>query len=101
MTPVNITSENFDSFLRSDRTILLDFYADWCAPCRALSPVVEEFSRENPEIPVGKINVDMQQDLATRYGVMSIPTLIVLRSSKIAARATGVRSKEQIREMIQ
>lgn len=80
--------------------MLLDFWASWCGPCRMVSPIVDEIAQEHPEIKVGKVNVDEQQELAAAFSVMSIPTLFVLKDGKIVKQATGARPKEQILEML-
>ena len=78
---------------------LLDFYADWCGPCRMVAPVIEEIAREHPEYVVGKINVDESPELAQKYGVFSIPTLAVVKEGRIAGRMTGAKPKEKILEL--
>ena len=83
MEILKVTSENFESeVLQSDKTVLIDFYADWCGPCKMLSPIVDEVAEENTDIKVVKINVDNAQDLAMKYQVMSIPTLVVIKDGK-------------------
>ena len=101
MAHITLTAENFDQEVRkSDRPVLVDFWASWCAPCMALSPTVDEVAGEQDKVKVGKVNVDDQPDLARQYRVMSIPTLMVFRDGELVRREVGGRSKEEILEMI-
>ena len=94
---LKITEENFESqVLQSDKTVLIDFYADWCGPCKVLSPIVEEFASENPDIKVVKVNVDEAQNLAINYEVMSIPTLVVIKDGKEVNRTIGIINKTDL-----
>lgn len=94
---LKITEENFESeVLQSDKTVLIDFYADWCGPCKVLSPIVEEFASENPDIKVVKVNVDKAQNLAMNYEVMSIPTLVVIKDGKEVNRTIGIINKTDL-----
>ena len=98
---VKITNENFeDEILKSDKTVLIDFYADWCAPCKMLSPIIEGVAEENNDIKVAKINVDELQELAIKYEVMSIPTLVVIKNGQEVNRSVGFISKSQILELL-
>ena len=102
MTPTVITKDNYESEVtKSEKTVLLDFWADWCGPCRMLSPTVEEIAQERGDIKVGKINVDDEPELAERFGIMSIPTLVVVKGGEIAGQSVGVRPKEDIIGMIE
>ena len=101
MYAVNINETNFsDEVIRSDRPVLLDFWAPWCGPCRMIHPVLEEIARERPDVKVGKINVDEQPELAGRFGVMAIPTLVVMKDGRITSQAAGARPKAQILAML-
>lgn len=101
MSVLTITKENYQKEVtESDCPVLLDFRASWCGPCRMVSPVVDEIAEENANVKVGKVNVDEQQELAAQFGVMSIPTLVVIRGGKIANRAVGARPKAQILSML-
>lgn len=101
MSVLTITKDNFDAeVLRSDKPVLLDFWASWCGPCRMVSPLVDEIADEDPTIKVGKINVDEQEELAAKFGVMSIPTLVVMNGGKVVRKAVGARPKEQIEALI-
>ena len=100
MAYVTLTRDNFSQeVLQSDRTVLVDFWASWCGPCRALAPTIDEIAQEHGEIEVGKVNVDEEQELARQYRIMSIPTLLVFRNGEMVRREVGGRSKEEILEM--
>ena len=101
MAVIKLTKDNFDQeVMQSDKPVLIDFYADWCGPCKMMSPVVEEVSDEMPDVKVCKINIDEEMDLAQKYGVMSIPTLILFKNGQAAQRLVGVRPEEEIRELL-
>lgn len=101
MSVVNITSGNFESeVLNSQGTVLVDFYADWCGPCKMIAPLVHEVADEHPEIKVFKINVDDEMNLAKKYRVMSIPTLLVFKSGELVKRHVGELSKDEILQMV-
>ena len=101
MSAVHITKDNFNSeVLQSDRSVLMDFRASWCGPCRMVSPVIDEIAEERSDIFVGKINVDEQRELAAQFGVMSIPTLVVLKNGREVNRSVGAKPKSQILAML-
>ena len=101
MSTVNIDRNNFSQeVMESDRPVLLDFWAPWCGPCRMVGPVVDEIARERADIKVGKVNVDEEPELAGQFGVMAIPTLVVMKDGKVADRAAGARPKAQILAML-
>lgn len=101
MSVLTITQNNFENeVLNSDKPVLLDFWASWCGPCRMLSPVVDEIAEENPQIKVGKINVDEEGDLAASFGVMSIPTLVVIKNGQVVNQSVGVVPKQKILGML-
>ncbi|MBE6532021.1 MAG: thioredoxin [Ruminococcaceae bacterium] len=100
MSAIKLNKSALDSLKRGEKTILLDFFADWCGPCRMVSPVIDEIARERDDVAVGKINVDSEPSLAREYGVYSIPTLVVIREGKVVGQAVGARSKEQILAML-
>ncbi|MBQ6720228.1 MAG: thioredoxin [Oscillospiraceae bacterium] len=101
MAHLDVTRENFDELLVNiGKPVLLDFWAPWCGPCKQISPIVEQIGAEREDIIVGKVNVDEEMELAQRYKVMSIPTLVVLNGGKVAGKAVGFRSKEEILKLI-
>ena len=101
MTAININKNNFQNeVMNSDKPVLLDFWAPWCAPCRMVVPIIEEIAGERPDIKVGKINVDEQPELASKFGIMSIPTLVVMKNGKIVTKVSGARPKKAILEML-
>lgn len=100
MAVMKINNENFESVKNSDKTVLLDFYADWCGPCRMVGPIVDEIAEENPQFLVGKINIDEEPNLAEQFGVVSIPTLVVMKNGEVIQQSTGARPKAQILGML-
>ena len=101
MSVININNNNFqDEVMHSEKLVLLDFWASWCGPCRMVSPIVDEIAAERSDIKVCKINVDEQPELSARFGVMSIPTLVVMKNGKVINQAVGARPKAQILAML-
>lgn len=101
MSVVKITKDNFEAeVIKSDRTVLIDFYADWCGPCRMVGPIVAEIADEHPEFKICKVNVDEEGSLAEAFGVMSIPALFVLKNGEIVEQTVGARPKAQILAML-
>ena len=96
-----ITNENFaEEVLQAKGTVLLDFWAEWCGPCRALGPIIEEVAADHPEVKVGKVNVDEQQALAQQFGIMSIPTLVVFKDGKKVNESLGLMPKAQVESLL-
>lgn len=100
MSVLHVNKENFELIKNSEKTVLLDFYADWCGPCRMVGPIVEEIANERDDILVAKINVDDEPDLAMQFGVSTIPSLFVLKNGEIVNQASGARPKPQILAML-
>lgn len=100
MSIITVTKENFSEIKAEKKTVLLDFFADWCGPCRMVAPIVHEIADEREDIVVGKINVDEQPELAQAFGVMSIPTLVVMKNGEVVNQAMGARPKAQILAML-
>ena len=101
MSAIQVTTENFQEIVvNADRKVLLDFWAPWCGPCRMVLPIVEEIAGERDDIVVGKVNVDEQPELAERYGVMTIPTLIVFENGEEQQRSVGAKNKRAILNMV-
>ena len=102
MSAMNIDRSNFQQeVLNSDKPVLLDFWAPWCGPCRMVVPIVEQIAEERPDVKVGKVNIDEQFELAREFGVMTIPTLVVVRDGKVVRKAMGARPKQAILELLQ
>jgi len=101
MSVLAITEKNFeDEVLKSDKMVVLDFYADWCGPCKMQSPVIDKLAEERVDIKVGKINVDENQELAEKYGIMSIPTIIIIKNGNISNQFVGLTPKEKIEQCL-
>ena len=101
MSVVKITNANFEELvLNNPKSVLLDFWATWCGPCRMVAPIVEEIAAEREDILVGKVNVDEEMELAVRFGIISIPTLIVMKNGEVANKAVGYMPKAEILELL-
>ena len=101
MSAIDINKNNFqEEVMNSDKPVLLDFWAPWCGPCRRVVPIVEEIAKERPDIKVGKVNVDLESELAGEFGVMSIPTLVVMKDGQIVSQSMGARPKNAILAML-
>lgn len=102
MSVLHVTAENFEEeVLKSDKTVLLDFWADWCGPCKMLMPIIEDVASEVADAKICKINVDEEPDLASKYKIMSIPTLMVVKNGEVVKTEVGVQSKSKIKEMLE
>ena len=100
MAKLIVNNENIASLLDSKKTVLLDFYADWCGPCRMVSPIIDEIAKERADVLVAKVNVENHADLADEYKVYSIPTLVVIKNGKVISQAAGARPKDSILAML-
>ena len=101
MSVLVVNKNNYEQIISSDKKVLLDFYADWCGPCRMVSPIVEEIAAENPQYIVGKVNVDDEPELAEKFGVSSIPMLAVLQNGQLLNQSVGARPKPQILALLE
>ena len=101
MSALKINKNNFDLVINSDKAVLLDFYAEWCGPCRMVSPIVEQIAAENPQYLVAKVNVDEEPELAAQFGVSSIPLLAVVKNGKIVNKSAGAKPKHQILALLE
>ena len=100
MSVLSINKNNFEQIKNSSQPVLLDFFAEWCGPCRMVSPIVDEIAEERSDIVVGKINVDEELELAQAFGVVSIPMLVVMKDGKIVNKSVGAKPKAQILDML-
>ena len=101
MSTVHVTAENFEEVLATEKTVLLDFFATWCGPCKMVAPILEEIADQHPEYVIGKINVDEEQELAAKFGVMSIPTLVVMKDGEMKTQQAGARPKAAILSLLE
>ena len=101
MAILHVNADNFEQVVQSAKPVLLDFYADWCGPCRLVAPIIEEIARENEQYLVAKVNVDEVPELAMRFGIVSIPTLIVMKGGEVVQQVAGARPKAQILSMLE
>ena len=101
MSAVKLNKDNFNEIVNVEKKVLVDFYADWCGPCRMLSPIVDEIASERDDIVVAKVNVDDEPELAQQFGVISIPTLVVLNGGKVVNQASGARPKADVLKMLE
>jgi thioredoxin 1 len=100
MSVIHITKENFDSVISGEKPVLLDFWAPWCGPCRMVAPIVEQIANDREDVVVGKVNVDEEMELAVQFGIISIPTLILLKNGMEVEKVVGYRPKEDILDML-
>ena len=100
MSAIKVNKNNFEEIKSSSKPVLLDFYADWCGPCRMVSPIIDEIAKERDDIVVGKVNVDEEEELAGKFGVFSIPTLVVIKDGKVVSQESGAKPKAQILAMV-
>ena len=100
MSVIKVSKSNFEEIKNGGKTVLLDFYADWCGPCRMVSPIVDEIAEQNPQYIVGKINVDEEPELAQQFGISLIPTLFVIKNGEISEKAVGLKTKDDLLAML-
>lgn len=96
---LEVTESTFDNMLKTDKLVIIDFWAEWCGPCRMYGPIIEEFAKNNPDVVVGKANVDNNNEIASRYGIRSIPTTIVFKNGEVVDKLAGVVQKDKLEEL--
>ena len=101
MKPIVIGKNNFEEVKKNDKPILIEFYANWCGPCKMLSPIIDEIAEERDDVIVGKINVDSEPELAEKFGVFSIPTLVIIKDGDVVHQSAGARPKAQILSLLE
>lgn len=101
MSAIKINKESFEEIKNSEKKVLIDFYADWCGPCRMMAPIIDELAGERDDVIIGKINVDDEPELAERFGVFSIPTLVVMKDGKVLHQSAGARPKDKILALLE
>ena len=101
MSVLHVTKENFDEVVSTEKTVLLDFFATWCGPCRMVGPILEEIAAEHPQYVIAKIDVDEEPELASQFGVMSIPTMVVMKNREVVSQSAGARPTAQILAMLE
>mgnify|MGYP000488296402 FL=1 len=101
MSVLNVNKNNYEQIRNCEKTVLLDFYADWCGPCRMVSPLVDQIAEENPQYFIGKVNVENEPEIANAFGVSSIPMLVVIKNGKIVNQSVGAKPKQQILDMLE
>ncbi len=101
MSVLSVNKNNFNEIVNSGKTVLLDFYADWCGPCQMVKPILAEIAEEYPEYVIGKVNVDEEMELAQKFSVVSIPLLVVIKDGKVVNQALGFRQKDQILDLLE
>ena len=100
MSAIKITKDNLESIKSSEKPLLLDFYANWCGPCRMVLPIVESLGEEQSDFLVGKVNVEEEEELAREFGVISIPTLVVIKNGQVVNKAVGAKTRDQIISLV-
>lgn len=100
MSVIHVTKENFDTLISGSKPVLLDFWATWCGPCKMLSPIIDEIAAQRDDVTVGKVNVDEEMELAVKFGVSSIPTLILIKDGQVCATSVGYRPKAEIEQLL-
>ena len=101
MSAIKINKERFEEIKNSEKKVLIDFYADWCGPCRMMAPIIDQLADEREDVIIGKINVDEEPELAERFGVFSIPTLVLMKDGKVLSQSSGARPKEKLLALLE